>query len=320
MTSEDYSSESYNVFEPVQNPPAQKIKTVEGRLWESFGDLAVTEANIHFMSTLHSMGLATNDVKNFVRKQQKHKRVDGTIDYKVMKSAMKSKLIDAYALAKRLRQQKNIFKTRLSRKYRGDKTKCKHICDNMVMRYRSLKKSELLKAKKRIQFVKEKHELEKSIRTAPEYSENILSGVNIFMDPSIPPESPLEPFVCDNSIKLDANERKILSRGPKFMIREELSSEDFDIEIEKMIAKKNIDAAFNEPSSDDFSEKTVTEHLPDRNDHKQTAATVTNLKLSDFSESIGNTGKNDNFELRWEENACKRVYDAKNNVIDLGNM
>ena len=160
MTSEVFPSDTYGIFEPVQNP-VQKIKTVEGRLWDSLKELAVTEANVHFMVTLHGLGLATNDVKSFAKKQHQHKRVNRALDFKVMKSAMKSKLPDAFAQAKKLRQQKNNLRTKLSKKYLGNKVKCKRINENMVLRYRQLKKSEIEKANRRIQFIKEKNVLEK---------------------------------------------------------------------------------------------------------------------------------------------------------------
>ena len=113
-------SESSNVFETVP-ARAQKIKSVEGRLWEAYGDLAVTEANVHFLCKLHQSGLSTNDVKNFAKKQTTHKRTDKSTDHKVVKSAMKSKVVDALAQAKRIRQQKNLLKKRVEKKYRTER-------------------------------------------------------------------------------------------------------------------------------------------------------------------------------------------------------
>ena len=46
------------------------------------------------------------------------------------------------------------------------------------------------------------------------------------------------PMICDKSIKLDACEMAILSKGPKFAVREELVEENFKIELEKMICKR----------------------------------------------------------------------------------
>ena len=52
------------------------------------------------------------------------------------------------------------------------------------------------------------------------------------------PAQPCDPFICDPSIVFSPDELKILARGPKFMVREDLSSQDFEVELEKMVAKK----------------------------------------------------------------------------------
>ena len=44
----------------------QNLKTVECQLEKTFETLAATEANVKLFTTLIDLGLATNDVKNFV--------------------------------------------------------------------------------------------------------------------------------------------------------------------------------------------------------------------------------------------------------------
>ena len=89
-----------------QTPMVPKQKTVEGRLMDLMKRLAVTEGNIHLFSRLKTLGIGTNDVENFAKKQVYHKKVHTMIDPKVLRVAMGSKLADACAHAKRLRQQK----------------------------------------------------------------------------------------------------------------------------------------------------------------------------------------------------------------------
>ena len=55
----------FNVAEPAQHNP----KTVECQLEWTYVKLAATEANAELFTTLIDLGLATNDVKNFVAKQ-----------------------------------------------------------------------------------------------------------------------------------------------------------------------------------------------------------------------------------------------------------
>ena len=177
-----------------------------------------------------------------MQKQTIHKKLSKSVDYKVLASAMKSKLSDACSYAKRLRQQKNTLKSRVTRKYLNNKSKSKRIIDDMVKRYRKLKILEYEKADKKIQLCKNKNELEKSLREAPAHTGEILAGVNLFSEVQgdLSPEEPLGPFICDKNLVFSKNELKLLSRGPKFMVRSDLSVEDFDVELEKMVVKKRL--------------------------------------------------------------------------------
>ena len=97
----------------VVDPGLQRNKTVECQLEKMYCKIAATEANIELFATLLSLGLATNDVKNFVQKQTIHKRVSSKPDLKVQRLAMRSKLSDACAHAKRLRQERDALKKRV---------------------------------------------------------------------------------------------------------------------------------------------------------------------------------------------------------------
>ena len=85
--------------------PVQNIQTVECQLRRTYERLAGTEANIYLFTTLKGLKLATNDVMNFVKKQTLHKRVLTKPDPKVLQAAMKSKLRDALAFAKKMRSR-----------------------------------------------------------------------------------------------------------------------------------------------------------------------------------------------------------------------
>ena len=117
----------------------QKQKTVEGRLMSTTRALAATESNIFLFSTLKRLGLATNDVRSFVEKQTINRKVKVGVDANVKRSAMNSKLIDACAYAKRLRQDKNILKTRVLSKYRNQVAKGRRVLDEIHKKYLSIK-------------------------------------------------------------------------------------------------------------------------------------------------------------------------------------
>ena len=145
-----------------------------------------------------------------------------------------------------MRQNKNIHKNRVLRKYHDNPAKGRRVVAELISKYNATKLNEIESAKKKVNEYKEKDMVERSLMKAPENTSEILSGVNIFQkDQKILPEEPLGPMVCDPNIALSENEKKLLSRGPKYMVRKELSLEDFTVEMEKMVAKQKFDNAFN---------------------------------------------------------------------------
>ena len=120
---------------------AQNNKSVECQLERTYGLLAETEANIEMFNVLMKLGLATNDVFNFVNKQTIHKRIEKQPDLKVQKLAMRSKLSDALAYSSRLRRLRDIQKARVSKKYPGSHGR--RLLDYMVRDYRIHKKTKV---------------------------------------------------------------------------------------------------------------------------------------------------------------------------------
>ena len=187
----------------VDNGPseAQMTKTVEGRLGETLYKLAVTEGNLHLLFTLKKLGLSTNDVTSFVEKQAIHKRILRQTDNKVRKTAMQSKITDALAYAKRLRQEKNKLRQRIFKKYQDNRSKGKRIVNGQLRLYRQVKNKEYLEADRKIRFFKEKHEKDKSLKEIPEETSEFLRGVNLFSEgQNLKPQDPVGPFICHKSI------------------------------------------------------------------------------------------------------------------------
>ena len=163
----------------VSDPKTLKTKSVEGKLWETLRSLAVTEGNIRLFHTLKNWGLATNDVTNFVSKQTLHMKAYKNADCKTKKAAMTNKLRDACMYAKKLRQEKNVIKNRVFKKYQYSKAEGKKVVSSLLSRYRELKCEEIKKAIKKAKFLKDKNQVTESFKEAPPRTAEILSGVNI---------------------------------------------------------------------------------------------------------------------------------------------
>ena len=218
-------------------------ETVEGKLWKTLEILAATEGNIHLFDALIKKGLSTNDVTSFVSKQTIHRKVNLCVDDKVRKLAMKSKLTDALAFAKRLRQDKNVAKRQVLKKYRSQKLKGKQVVSNLIQKYRQTRSIEVEAARLKIIHLAEKNEANRVKKQAPPATVELLSEVNVFRnsETKLGKEKSLGPMICDDSLKFNSDEMKILSRGPKFMVRNELDLEDFNVELEKMLFKQRFD-------------------------------------------------------------------------------
>ena len=298
----------------LQNP-----KTVECKLKETYKRLAETEANIYVFKTLLSLNLATNDITNFVKKQTIHKRVIVRPDLRVQKTAMKSKIADAIAFAGRLRKLRDSLKKKVSRKYADRKSKGRRVLESLLKVYRQFKESEIEDAKSKIDHIVNKEKIQKSLKVAPSGTESLLSGVNVFSkdQQKVKPEDLAPPFICHKDIKLYKNELKVLSRGPKFMVREEIDEELFEVEMEKMIAKKKYDSAFNVKIEDDCAVTAVACEHPNQFEGKPESRTAAEMEGKNIKGFGPNASKN---EILWEENCPKMVYNLKNKSLDFGNM
>ena len=71
--------------------------------------------------------VATNDVRNFVKRQSKMKVTSRGINLKVAKSAMKCKLNDLCATADRLRRKKREIKEVLRKDFGYPDAKCRNL-------------------------------------------------------------------------------------------------------------------------------------------------------------------------------------------------
>ena len=126
----------------------------------------------------------------------------------------------------------------------------------------------------------------------------------------LPPE---KPFICHEDIVLSENEIKILSRGPNFMLRDELDREMFYVNLEKMVTKKKYNSAFNE-MEDDLTEEDTTASSTSA-DTNQTEISTKSRNNNNIEKS--NTSKNDQI---WEEQSGKMVYNSKLKSLDFGNF
>ena len=321
MTPDSNIRNSENSVNDATVNTGQNSKTVECQLRLTYQKLAAEEARIHLFSTLKSMDLSTNDVTSFINGQTIHKRVLVRPDVKVQKAAMNSKLLDSLTFARKLRRRRDMLKKKLCRKYQQSPSKSRKICSEMVDFYHDSKKVELRHANNKIERIKIKSLSEKVIKKAPESTQEFLSHVNVFSQDqySVNPEEPKEPFICSKDIELSANERKILARGPNFMVRDPLDIETFSIELEKAIAKRKYESMFKE-KEDDSSDMRESAICGIRAHSSESSCNGHNSKSDKLSEISSESDLAHKREVLWEEQSGKMVFNYKSKTLDLGNL
>ena len=84
----------------------------------------------------------------------------------------------------------------------------------------------------------------------PEGVKEYIDRVNVFIE-EVELEDPIGPMICNSSIQLNENELRFLTRGPKFMMRNEIDIKEFTVDVEKMIVKEGYNGEENEGMNDD---------------------------------------------------------------------
>ena len=227
-------------------------KTVEKQLKEICMKLNETEANVEMFCNMVKNGVATNDVRNFVSKQTDMKRTNNKYDLKFSRTVMRRKLNDACAQASRLRRTKNEIESLLTEKHGYSKSKLR----NLVHRVK--KQNTYHKARHKIKTIDKYKHCENKMRAVCRQKNNkdipkevweVLKDVVLFNE-DLEAEPPADPMICDNKINLSKEEMQFLRRGPRFMLREKVNLTDFQIQLEKMIAREKYGRGRDEDDND----------------------------------------------------------------------
>ena len=205
--------------------------------------LKETEVKIDMISRMVRNNVATNDVRNFVRKQSKMKRSSSNMNLKLSRIAMKSKLSDLCATANRLRRRKRELREKLRKVFFYPKSRTRQVVKNLMneISNQTIHYERKMTEKYRNCELKMRTELNRdNIDGLPPEVKELISGVNVFKEKLVP-EEVVDPMVCDSRIELNENELAFLKRGPSFMMRQPVSEIDFKTDIGKMIVKQRFD-------------------------------------------------------------------------------
>ena len=271
------------------------------------------ENKLHLLTTLKKRGLSTRDIMAFIKKQADNRTILKSLDKGLASRAMTYKIRDCKSVLFVHRKNRSDLKTEYIRSTGGKKYHIRRILRSARNEYNKQDLRSKQKMEKKIQHLgsiqKEWDNLYKNpvkpfepTRTPPRLKE--YSGLSVFGLPSNLParQASLGPFICDNSIRLTEGERKVLSRDPKYSLMTDCSSEDFDTESERSLAKHRYGTAVKNER-----EKKEKKRISD--------ATKTPQKGNSETEK----NREDTLKHIWEESKHRHIFDPFTKVVDFSN-
>ena len=218
------------------------------RLQETYIKSTEYETRRKLLNTLVNEDLATRDIYSFLMNQAQNRLMDKRLDKKILKQAMGAKIsdlkashkqseIDSKTLEKLLKRALNNKRQKFRRCIRSLKNKSKKIKHLMIKSYK--KKIRHYRNTQKEQFMVSNAARKIFNPTLVPNKLKSYGNLSIFKTPNhLPaPVKPLGPFICDSKIKVSASEMLILQKDPKFSVRSITNHKDFQVEVEKMLAK-----------------------------------------------------------------------------------
>ena len=219
-----------------------KVKPVVSELVKNWRKLNSTECNIKLFTSLLNKNISTRDIHSFVQKQADLRKVHKGLDKPMTRAAMRAKLNDACAFSVRQRRIVEKLKKKLFAATGNKRFKQRKIIMQVRVMLEKEKKSQLFKDEEKVKrYALLQSQVDRDAQTKKlelPASLKDFSSLKAFL-PEVPQSLKVEPpKIYDERIVLSDDELKLLSKGPKFAVRQKLLEESFKVELEKMVCKK----------------------------------------------------------------------------------
>ena len=232
------------MMEPTTEDSDRQIEGIWKHLNKLYTEISDDRLRIELFRELLSKDLATWDIFHFVEGQAGLRSVVKTLDTKTMTAAMRMKLLDI----KKTLASRVTFSQELEKEAGLTQRDIKELKDNYKKKnsqrigdkrnkYR-LKVNHYLKKQNKRKEILEHEKKEFRCSKVPENMQEF-KDISIFKTPKDLPEPcpPLGPFICATTVNLNEDEKKILSKDPKYSLIRKIERMNFLLELEKMLSK-----------------------------------------------------------------------------------
>ena len=275
-----------------------------GKLRETYFRTAMAEARQWLFKKMLKGNIATRDVFAFLEGQAVHRREIKTIDTATLRVAMKAKLADTEKCLKQLHKQAGDIKKEILGEVDNKRFKLRRITRYLKKEPNKMKENLLMKYEKKLRHLRETQKERNtgeqvSCKTHAPHPLRNYSNLKIFLQSELFPkkEESLGPFICDPTLKLNNNEKKILSKQPKFSVRQKVSDIDMLAELEKALSKHRI--------NETMKEREKEKHMKGEN--------TTAARQEDKQSLL----KTDRIEQIWNENEDRFIYNPVKGSVNF---
>ena len=204
------------------------------KVWE---DTAANESRMHLMVELLKVKVGLADIEEFNLglnlKCRAKSDIGGQIDWKTIRSAMESKLVDARRIDKSQKREQNIIRKKIYGK-KGDASgrKAKKTIRILKSEARNMKKLLKIKYSKKVEHLLRKYrqDAEEKLDEVPKGLEQ-LANISIFDRDKFEAIAMKEYEIIEiGDVDLTENMRKILRMHPKFSVIQELPRDAIDLD------------------------------------------------------------------------------------------
>jgi DNA-binding Lrp family transcriptional regulator len=220
---------------------AKRVYQAENELKKIMVKVMEAELRTKLLETLTKEGLATKEVAKFVKNQVKTRKVRKEGDYTdMLKSRMIEKIEDSKTDANKLRKDRKEKRRELGKVVNPESSKCRNIMKKLDEKKNKIRETVKIKNREKLKETREylkDHLLENKFSTPQEYPEKY-AELRIFKGEDIPPEPPKPPVIASKNMTLYEEEELILSKGPKFTLRNILDKASYLEETEKCFIKE----------------------------------------------------------------------------------
>ena len=284
----------------------------------AFTQVMEEQERLSLLKSLLNKGACTRDILSFITSQADARNVNKDLDEVISRKAMKSKVEDSKKVLEQKKCRKTMTIKQCLKRIGNRGFKLRKTITKIKSKLAENRKNKQMKNEKKIAHLQKKIEqLRVKYKTNKGFNPTKVpdrlsefSDLSIFKTPRDLPakQVPVGPFLCSPHIKLDDNEKKLLSRDPNYSINKHCDMLTFNMELERGLGKHR----YNEHGKKTEKKKLHNIITLDPGDNDDRTRVVTGNK-----DDAKNDDRMEKLRQIWKKEAHRHTFDPFNNTVSF---